>query len=78
MGDDFIEMLGQTIWILWRYRWYLLCYLGGLPNEVLHAFSAAPTYNYSVANYRDKLDELFYKLLDADKKGEIICCGTEP
>lgn len=37
----------------------IFVYLGGLPNEVLHAFSGAPTYNYSVANYRDRIDELF-------------------
>jgi len=25
---------------------YSFLYIGGLPNEVLHAFSAAPTYQY--------------------------------
>jgi hypothetical protein len=52
--------------------------LGGLPNEVLHAFSAAPTYNYSVASYRDHMDELFHKMIEADSREQIICCGTEP
>jgi len=28
-------------------------YSGGLPNEVLHAFSAAPTYNYRIPQTAD-------------------------
>ena len=53
-----------------------LC-LGGLPNEVLHAFSGAPTVNYSVPNYRNNMNELFNKMLAADRQDHIVCCGTE-
>ena len=52
--------------------------LGGLPNEVLHAFSAAPTKNYLVRNYMENLDELFQIIIEAEQKEHIICCGTEP
>jgi hypothetical protein len=51
---------------------------GGLPNEVLHAFSGAPTKHFPVANYRKDLDGLFNRMLEADRRDEIICCGTEP
>ena len=54
-----------------------MIYLGGLPNEALHAFSAAPTNNYSVASYRNNMDGLFQKMLEADQKDEIVCCGTQ-
>ena len=46
MGHDPIKMLGQTVWIVRGNRWYHYIYLGGLPNEVLHAFSAAPIFQY--------------------------------
>lgn len=51
---------------------------GGLPNEVLHAFSGAPTKNYLVRNYMDNLDALFQIILEAEQKEHIICCGTSP
>lgn len=46
MGDDSLKMLGEASWILLSYRRYYFNYSGGLPNEVLHAFSAAPTVQF--------------------------------
>lgn len=51
---------------------------GGLPNEPLHAFSAAPTQNFTVSSYKNNMCSLFQQMLEADRKDSIICCGTEP
>ena len=51
-------------------------YLGGFPNEALHAFSAAPTDNYRVSEFKGNLNDLFDKMNKADSMDEIVCCGT--
>ena len=38
MGNDIRKNMGETIWLIFT--------IGGLPNEVLHAFSAAPIFQY--------------------------------
>jgi calpain-15 len=50
---------------------------GGLPNEVLRAFSAAPTYNFRMNSKKEDQDKLWEKILQADRLDYIICCGTE-
>jgi len=50
--------------------------LGGLPNEVLHAFSAAPIYQYLTNVDEAELDNLFAKILEAEARNWVQCCGT--
>ena len=50
---------------------------GGLPHEVLHAFSGAPTFYNSMPRTKVDQDALFKVLLDADRNDSVICCGTK-
>ena len=50
---------------------------GGLPHEVLHAFSGAPTFYNSMPRTKEDQDALFQVLLDADRKDSVLCCGTK-
>lgn len=50
---------------------------GGLPHEVLHAFSGAPTFYNSMPVKREQQDELFKVILEADKNEALLCCGTK-
>lgn len=51
--------------------------VGGLPNEVLHAFTGAPTNTRSMPLMPDKQAELWADMWEAYSKGAILCCGTK-
>lgn len=51
--------------------------VGGLPNEVLHAFSAAPTLYNEVPQDKAGQDVLWGKMWESYSKGGILCCGTK-
>ena len=54
-----------------------MVYLGGLPNEVLHAFSGAPTFYSRVPTNKEKQEKLWTKMNNAYKNGAVLCCGTK-
>lgn len=76
MGDDSLKMLGEASWILLSYRRYYFNYSGGLPNEVLHAFSAAPTVQFLTNGSQEQNDNLFNLIHEGDRRQWVICCGT--
>lgn len=51
--------------------------VGGLPNEVLHAFTGAPTAYKDVPRQPEKQNELWAEMWEAYSKGAILCCGTK-
>lgn len=51
--------------------------VGGLPNEVLHAFSGAPTFYSSMPKTKDKQEKLWSRMMAAYKNGGTLCCGTK-
>lgn len=51
--------------------------IGGLPNEVLHAFSSAPVYFQSIPSDPAKQELLWQKMLINDKNGALLACGTK-
>lgn len=51
--------------------------VGGLPNEVLHAFSGAPTFYNDVSADKEQQNALWLKMWEAYSKGGILCCGTK-
>ena len=76
MGNAFRKMLGQIIWFLLSYRWYLELYLGGLPKDVLHAFSAAPIYQHLTNVDEKELSKIFGIMMEGVHRDWVICCGT--
>ena len=49
MGYDFGKVLGKTLWFLLScYRYDLFIISGGYSNEVLHACTGAPTFDYQI------------------------------
>ena len=51
--------------------------VGGLPNEVLHAFSGAPTFYRGISPKKEKQEQLWKDMLEAYREGSILCCGTK-
>ena len=78
MGHDPGEVLGQALRLLRKHRKYPFADPGGLPNEVLHAFSAAPIYQYLTSTEEPELDRLFASLVEAEARNWVMCCGTYP
>ena len=76
MGHDTREMLGQTLWILLSHRWYCIPYSGGLPKDVLHAFSAAPIYQYLTNGDEYEDNKIFNIMMEGVRRDWVICCGT--
>ncbi len=53
LGHNIGKMLGKTLWLLWGNNWYSFSqFLGGLPHEVLHAFSGAPAIYKSIPSMK--------------------------
>jgi calpain-15 len=51
--------------------------VGGLPNEVLHAFTGSPTYLHDIPRAPEQQNELWGTMWEAYSKGAILCCGTK-
>lgn len=51
--------------------------IGGLPDEVLHAFSTAPVFYRSIGTTKEKQDTLWNEIFDNFGKGALLCCGTK-
>ena len=50
---------------------------GGLPNEVLHDISGAPTFYRSISQNKVKQEKLWNDMLREYQKGSVLCCGTK-
>ena len=51
--------------------------IGGLPNEVLHAFSSAPVYFHRIPNDPQRQEALWNNMLKCDNEGALLACGTK-
>jgi hypothetical protein len=51
--------------------------IGGLPNEVLHAFSSAPVYFHKISTDPDRQERLWQEMLVNDRNGALLACGTK-
>lgn len=77
MGHDIVEVLGQTVWFLLRNLYSFSYSEGGVPSEVLRAFSSAPTYTHYIPTKKEEKEELWNIVVEAAKKDYVICCGTQ-
>lgn len=74
---------GRSIWVMILEKcWAKLhgsygAMIGGLPNEVLHSLSGAPTYYHEIPSDKLKREELWATICNAYQKGAIFCCGTK-
>ena len=49
---------------------------GGLPKDVLHAFSAAPIYQHLTNVGEKELNNIFEIMMEGVRREWVICCGT--
>jgi hypothetical protein len=74
---------GNEIWVVILEKCWAKLYdnysaiIGGLPHEVLHAFSGAPTIFNSMPSSKDLQNILFDELYQADQDAAVLCCGTK-
>lgn len=50
--------------------------IGGLPEEVLHAFSSAPVFYRPITTNKEKNEALWAEMLKNFREGALLCCGT--
>ena len=50
---------------------------GGLPNEVLHAFSSAPVFFHMIPSDSGRQQALWQKMLRDENSGALLACGTK-
>ena len=51
--------------------------IGGLPNEVLHAFSSAPVFFHPIPPDQSRREKLWENMLRCDQNGALLACGTK-
>ena len=51
--------------------------VGGLPDEVLRAFSGAPSFYNRIPSQHDKQEQLWHNMLRDFNNGALLCCGTK-